>query len=348
MLGLSVSTFLAVLLIMRFKEIARFTALTGHLSKTALFTAYQFPLILPIAIPISALIASLLLFQRLSRSFELMAFRACGLSFFHILAPLLFASAILCVANFSICSEIAPFCRRESKLMLYRETSSNPLLLLQRRQLVKLKRAYLKMSTEEEGVSAKNVFIIGHNERNNRLCLLHAHRLAMQEDRLAGSNVAIVSHLSGQEGAFDPLIVENQTSMSTPAPILSQFLKKNHPQLETTSLPLRALILQNNSAKAKAATKALVEILRRLSLSFAVFTFTLLGCAYGIEQGRSPGKRHLLVALLLTLTVLTSYLLGKEFKLLPRLASIALLAPHPFIWLMSVRRLKRLAQGCDR
>ena len=89
---LSVCTFIAVLLVSRFKEIARFAALSSDSLKTALFVVYQFPLILPMAIPISALIASLLLFQRLSRGSELTALRASGLSLRSILTPLLFTS----------------------------------------------------------------------------------------------------------------------------------------------------------------------------------------------------------------------------------------------------------------
>ena len=63
---------------LRFKDIARFAALSADGVKTGLFVLYQFPHILPIAIPISALIASFLLFQRLSKTYELTALRASG------------------------------------------------------------------------------------------------------------------------------------------------------------------------------------------------------------------------------------------------------------------------------
>lgn len=342
---LSVATFLAVLIITRFKEIARFTALSGDWGKTALFTFYQFPSILPIAIPISALIASFLLFQRLSRSHELMALRACGFSLRSVLAPLLFISALFAIANFSMCAEIAPFCRRESKAMLFRETSANPLLLLQRQQLVRIKHAYLNMEIEKEGLSAKNVVIIAHNESNKRLALLQARELSVKGEELLGRDVAIVSHLESSSNEFDPLVIENQASMSTAAPILSEFLKKNRPRLEANALPLRILILRAELASPKLASSALVEILRRFSLSLAVFSFTFLGCAFGIENGRIANKRSLGVALALTLTVLVSYLMGKELKAFPILATMAFLLPHPLIWVSSIWRLKQMARG---
>jgi lipopolysaccharide export system permease protein len=144
---------------------------------------------------------------------------------------------------------------------------------------------------------------------------------------------------------FDPLIIENQASMSTAAPILSEFLKKNRPRLEASALPLRMLILRTQLEEKKLASSALVEILRRFSLSLSVFSFTFLGCAFGMENGRTASKKSLWFALALTLTVLISYLMGKELKTFPILATMAFLLPHPLIWLSSVWRLRRIAYG---
>ena len=343
---LSVCTFIAILLVSRFKEIARFTALSGDWLKTALFTLYQIPLILPMAIPISALIGSLLLFQRMSRTFELTALRSAGVSLSSILTPLLFASSLLTLFNCSANAEIAPYCRRESKTLLYRETSANPLLLLQRQNLVRVKHAYLNMKIQDEGKAAKDLILIAHNESNQRLTLLSARKLRIKGTKLLGQDVAILSHLhSEKEDSFDPLIIENQTSMSTAAPVLSAALKKNRPRLEANALGLRMLRLRNQEG-GKLACRAFVEILRRVTLSLAVFSFTLLGCAFGIEQGRSPSKKNLLIALGFTLTVLVSYLLGKELKNFPPIAAaLAFLLPHPLIWTASAIKLRRVARG---
>jgi lipopolysaccharide export system permease protein len=343
---LSVSTFIAILLVSRFKEIARFTALSGDWMKTAFFVVYQIPLILPIAIPVSALIASLLLFQRLSRTFELTALRASGISLTSILTPILYVASLLTLFSFTMNAAISPFCRRESKAILYRETSANPLLLLQRQNLVKVKHAYINMNVQDEGKAAKDFVLIAHNESNQRLNLISARKLRIAGAKLLGYDVAIVSHLhSEREDSFDPLVIENQTSMSTAAPVLSSALKKNRPRLESNALGLRMLRLRMKES-GKQAQGALVEILRRLTLSLAVFSFTLLGCAFGIEQGRNPSKTNLLIALGFTLTVLISYLLGKELKAFPPIAAmIAFLLPHPIIWIASSIQLHRAARG---
>lgn len=342
---LSVCTFIAVLLVSRFKEIARFAALSADWLKTGLFTVYQIPHILPLAIPISSLIAAILLFQRLSRTFELTALRASGQSLSSLLTPVLFTSLFFSICNFSLCGEISPFCRRESKALFFQETSANPLLLLQRHHLVKLKHAYVDMKIKEEGKTAKDLILIAHNESNQRLSLLSARKLQIAADKLHGHAVSIISHLhSDREDFFDPLILENQTSMSTAAPVLSAALKKSRPKLESNALNLRMLRIRMQG-EGKEACAAHVEFLRRMTLSLAVFSFTFLGCVFGMEQGRTPTKKGIITAFSFTLTVLVSYFLGKELKNAPLFATLAFLFPHPIIWLASFIQLKRVTKG---
>ncbi len=293
---------------------------------------------MPIVIPISALIASLLLFQRLSRTFELTAFRASGLSLFKILAPLLLCSFLFTVFNFSICAGIAPFCRREGKTLLFHETSQNPLLLLQRQKLVQIKHAYLNMEVKDDETT-KDLLLIAHNESNHRLNLLSARKLRVAKKKLIGEDLAIISYLNCEKG-FDTLIIENQTSMSTEASFLSSALKKKRPHLDISSLNLKMLRLCKKTKQAR------IEILRRITLSLAAFSFTLLGCTFGIEEGRNPSKRkNLLFALLLTLSVLISYLLGRGLKNFPLISTLAFLLPHPFIWFCSILHLYRISRG---
>lgn len=304
---------------------------------TGLYILYHIPTILPIAIPISALIASLLLFQRISRSFELTALRASGLSLKKIIAPPLAASLLLSVVNFVICAEIAPFCRREGKAMIYHETSPNPLLLLQRQKLVKIKKTYLDMEVKDDE-TIKDLTLIVPNESTERLSLLSARKLWIEKDELIGKDLAIISYLKAEPG-FDNLIIENQSHMSTSAPLLSATLKKSRPRLDINALSLKMLRFHTKPKQAH------IEMLRRISLSMAAFSFTILGCAFGIEEGRNPSKKNLLYALLLTLSVLMSYLLGKEVKNFHGFSILAFLFPHPFIWLCSSIHLTRIAKG---
>jgi lipopolysaccharide export system permease protein len=213
-------------------------------------------------------------------------------------------------------------------MLLYCETSQNPLVLLQRQKLVKIKHAYLNMKVKNEETT-KDLVLIFHNNSNQRLNLLLAKKLRVSGDELLGEDLSIVSYLNADQG-FDPLIIENQSSMTTAAPLLSAALKRNRPRLDINSLDLKMLQIKASGR---------VEIFRRLSLSLAVFSFTLIGCAFGIEQGRQASRRNLFAALLLTLLVLVSYLLGKGIK------EFLILGTHPFTWGCSLWRLRRISRG---
>jgi len=297
------------------------------------------------AIPISALIASLLLFQRLSRSNELTALRASGLSLFSLLAPLFFISSLFSFLNFSICAEVAPFCKREARTLLYKETSENPLLLLQRQQLTKMKNIYIDMKIKNESTAAKDFTLVIYNERNQRLNLIAAQQLTMSEGQLKGAHLSLISHLdSEKEEGFDILAIENQTSMTTEAPALSAAMKKNRPRLETGALGLKMLRIKSLEGK-KASRSADVEIMRRISLALSVFTFTFLGSVFGIEQGRLASRKNLLIALGLTLMSLLGYLLGKEMKSSPFIGLFLFFSPHLFIWFASALKIRSLSRG---
>jgi lipopolysaccharide export system permease protein len=340
--SLSVTAFIAVLIVARFKEIARFTALSGEWAITGLFIVYQIPAILPIAIPVSALIASFFLFQRLSRTSELTALRSAGIGLRSLLAPILLCSLLLALAHFSICAAIAPYCRREGKTLIYQETSQNPLVLLKRRSLVKIKHAYLGMNVKDDETT-KDLTLIIHNEANQRLNLLSARKLRIEGEKLIGGDLAIISYLPAEEG-FDSLIIENQSSMSTFAPLLSVALKRNRPRIDANALEIKMLRIRAQE-QGKKAGPARIEILRRLFLSFSVFSFTLLGCAFGIETGRNPSRQALYKALVLAMALLICYLLGKGLKNHFWLSIIAFLLPHPLVWLSSCLRLQRIAKG---
>ena len=344
---LSVASFVGVLFVLRFKDIARFAALSADGVKTALFVLYQFPHILPIAIPISALIASFLLFQRLSSTYELTALRASGLGWAGLMTPLLAAALGICLLNFSICAELAPYCRRESKTLLYRKTAMNPLLLLQRQQLLRVKNTYLNLKIKNEGQSAKNFVCISYNDSTERLHLVHIKHLEILGDELIGRHAAILSHLpSEQREEFDCSLLENQESLTTSAPLLTSALKGRRPTAEPNALNLKQLNLQRTEIRGKKkAQLAWIEMLRRYSLSAAALSFTLLGCAFGVQTGRSPSRKALGQACIWTALVFASYLLGKSLKSVPFLAMLALLAPHPLLWAASLHRFRKISRG---
>jgi lipopolysaccharide export system permease protein len=128
--------FIIILFTMRLDEIAHFITLGASGLYLLLFTLYQIPYILPIAIPISSLISTILLIQRLSKDHELTALRASAIAIRSILAPILLAAAFLSVLNFYIVSEIATSSHLASGVLKTELRSINPLLILNNKHLM--------------------------------------------------------------------------------------------------------------------------------------------------------------------------------------------------------------------
>lgn len=344
---LCVSAFIGVLLVLRFQEIAKFATSSTPKLDIILFALFQIPYILPIAIPISCLIAGMLLFQKLSATHELTALRTCGLGIKQIMTPLLFSGFLLMLVNFTIASEIAPRCRGISKALIYNAASANPLFLLQRESLVKLKNAYFDMRALKAGQYAEDVLIVVKNTSSDRLAVISAKELALKGDLLKGSQVSIISSVDPKIEGFDHLVIENQAEMDTQAANLSQFTQSADWIASYDYMPVRMILARDMIKKKKLSYSAQIEISRRLSISLAAFTFTVIGLAFGIQISRNRSKKGILWALFLASSFLICFISAKSFRHSPTLSTLMYLLPHPIILLFSLRSLKSIREGIE-
>lgn len=339
--------FIFVLLVSRFKEIGKFTALSNSFFNIILYILYQIPHILPIAIPISALIASIFVFYSLSRSHELTALRMSSLSFTQIIAPILFVSFFISLINLYMASEVTPHCRKMSRKLLYEKSSFNPILLLQRKNLSRLKHVYIDMKCSSPK-EARDVLCVGLNKETNRLNLLYVKKLNIERDLLKGENITLISHTPTNKKGQDTLIVENQDKMTTPAKGLTQMMKSNTNQEKKLALASMSNILYRARHAENIISKAFVEICRRIALGFSAFTFTLLGASFSIHISRVPSKKPIVFASILALTILVSFSIGKAINSLSLYAAFMLyLLPQLGIIYFSKKALSLSTKGVE-
>jgi lipopolysaccharide export system permease protein len=349
-LGLCVSGFIGVLLVMRFQEIARFASSGAPKLTIFLFTLYLIPLILGYAIPISCLIAAILLFQKLSHSHELTALRAAGLGIKPIIYPLILAGFLLSLINFTIMCEISPRARTLSKELIYESTALNPLVLLQKDTMIKLKDVAIDMKSLEAGRRAKDVIAIINNRSNGRLGLMIAKELSLEKETLSGKEVSLISSVdANKEGIyFDHLVIENQRTMSTHAANLSRFIQNADWLTNDDYLNLRMLLAKETlQFKGGGIHRTHEEIVRRFSISFAAFTFTLIGIAFGMEISRNRSKKGMFWAIGLAIFFLICFMSAKSLRHTPALSICVYLLPHPVIILLTIRPFKRIAGGLE-
>lgn len=339
---LTLSGLITVLFVMRFKDIAEFACLNAGGSSIFLFSLYQIVYVLPEALPISSVIAAMLLFQKMSHSQELTALRAAGLGLKPILFPLLLAGVLLSLLNFTIVSEIAPRTRFFAKELSYKMTASNPFFLVNKISEGRLPNTYIDMHALKGGKKAKDVLLIMNNRSNGRLGVMTAKELSLEGEELTGKDVSIISSVDSKIEDFDHLVIENQHAMTTKASNLSQLLRDADWHMGIEYLPLR-MVLAKMRIKNTAATG--LEIARRLSISLTPLLFTLLGAAFGMEIGRKEGKRGILWAVALSAFYLCCFVGAKSLKSHPLAAWLAYFLPYPILILLSIRSLKGISRG---
>jgi lipopolysaccharide export system permease protein len=346
---LCMASFIAALFVMRFKEIAEFATLNSDGLSIFLFSLYQLPYVLPVAIPVSCVIASMLLFQKMSHHQELTALRAAGVSLRTLLYPLFLAGLLLSILNFTIVAEIGPRCRFYSKELTYQMTSNNPFYIFNKITDGKLTNAYVEIRTLRGGQKAKDVLLILNNQQQQRLGLMTAEELSIEGSDLKGKGVSIISSIdSTMQDNYDHLVIENQESMSTQASSLSNLLHDAKWHMRPEYLNFKELILRLAGTHKKFWTNGnALEMARRLSLAFTPLFFTLLGSAFGMEIGRQRTKKGILRAMLLTALYLTAFIGAKSMKHFPIAAWILYFFPFVVIAFFSLRSLKRVSRGLE-
>jgi lipopolysaccharide export system permease protein len=360
---LCVVAFVVFLLVMRMKETAEFAALGAPFYQLLLYALHQIPFILPIAIPISCLISSLLLMQRLSHSQELVALRSCGYSLKQILTPILTGAVCLSFLNFYLISEVSPSSLLATKKMIQNLSTNNPLLLLQNSQFLKFKDIYIQIDPLEHAQTAHHAFFFTKEKKSSRINLFYANSLEVLQGKIKGNEVSLIFHLPTDDSAFDHLIIDNHHASYTPVDEFIQLLKDNRFRIPYDHLQLSLLLIQKESIEKQLSqidglsqkeiknlkmyeSKCYYEVMKRFSLGFAPLTFTLLGSAYGINLGRSRARRNIFIVMGFAVLSCTAFFLAKSSQSL-WFPGAMLFAPQFLMICTSIWYLNRCSKGVE-
>ncbi|CAF23361.1 LptF/LptG family permease [Candidatus Protochlamydia amoebophila] len=363
-----VFAFISILLTMRLDEIANFAALGAPISYILLFAFYQIPYILPIALPLSCLIASLIFVQRLSNTHELTALRACGFALKDLLAPILLTAAFLTIFNFWIVSEVATQTHLQTNILKSELRSINPLLLLNNKHLMRLKGLYFdSLGPSRVGEMATDAVFAIPSQHHQRINLFIAKQLKASSSIFTAQGATLLTTTSlNQENTFDDLLIENMKKSTTHVEDFSQILQKkvwtvNNDYLKLPLLLIRAQEQKQALRQAKLENKkpvivkdlkgqfhkSLSEIAKRSSIAFAVISFTLMGTAFGMNISRQRKHKNLLIVIILTTFYLTTFFLAKGLDQQFYLSFALYLLPLILIDIISLWTLNRISNGIE-
>ena len=354
--------FIAILLTMRLDEIAHFAALGAPFNCILIFTYHQIPYILPIAIPLSCLIASLIIVQRMSNLHEVSALRASGFSFRDIFTPLWIAAFFLALINFWIVSEVATFTHSQNNQLKTELRSINPLLILHNKHLMRLKGFYFEsLGSSKVGESASDAILALPNVKQRRLNLLIAKKMTANAKKFSGEKISLITIREGE--SFDGLIIENMKKASTNVNSFAGTLKKKIASFndDYLQMPLLLARIREEIKEIKNAAeignkekflslkvefnKSVSEIVKRFSIALAVITFTIMGTSLGISIGRKKSYFSLSLTIGFTALFLASFFMAKSNDRVILLSSLLYLVPHVIITFVSFFVIRRMTNG---
>ena len=344
---LSVSAFVAVLLVIRFQEIALFASSGATLKYIGLFALYQVPYILPVAIPVSCLIAAITLFQRMSDSKELTALRASGIGLKDICYPLFLASFLVSILNFTITSEITPASKTRAKALVYRIVNENPLLVMQKDSILNWKNAEFDLKNLKMGQKAEEVICIMRQASSERIGLFTAKELSIDKNVVSGKGLSVISTAPSATRGFDHLVIENQRSMKASKEEAAARLLNANWFAKEDLLRFRDIVRRWTREKGGFRSKTFLEIIRRVSLGFCPLTFTFIGIAFGTSIGRERKKSSVLYALAMATFVIICFVASKTLYRSPWMALLLYTIPQPVALFASLKTLSRASKGVE-
>jgi lipopolysaccharide export system permease protein len=94
------------------------------------FLLYTSATLVPLAIPLAVLLASLMTFGNLAENLELLAFKSSGISLFRIMTPVIVLSALISVGAFFFSNHILPYSNLKMRSLLYDIQQQRPELTI--------------------------------------------------------------------------------------------------------------------------------------------------------------------------------------------------------------------------
>lgn len=269
------------------------------------FIGYLLPFLLSYSLPWSVLVATLLIFGRLSADHELIAIRSCGISMGHVIAPFMIIAMLFTAISVYINGEIAPRCQTAARNLFTNFALENPYAIFETDHFVDQLPGFTIYVTRKdknrmEGINIYQLSPTGFPLRNIRAEWGELNR----PDTLSNELVLTLNNVRMEER--DPNNLESLSAIQYGRNFqqyefrfsLEQIVREkeeNKSIMEYTFSDLfRELLFVPEPRYSQGFV--LVEMHKRLSLPFACFTFVLVGIPLGIRMQRSEKSIGILVS----------------------------------------------------
>ncbi len=273
----------------------------------------SFPFLLQYTVPMSVMTTTLLLFTRLSMDGELTAMKACGLSLWQIIAPVILLSVIVSFFAIYLTNFLSPRSRYAQRITLSHFADEDPVALLEEGRFVSdfpdhMIRVGRKRGNEVTDLTIYTLTPSGQVKMNLRArsgtLIVDRQkkelRIEMRDVRMEQPDL---------DAPLDPSRMRSQTAAFYSKRVDLEALFKDQPVkkklTDYTLLELTAAIRDVPSHfdkvkpedRAKELMKLMIEANTRMATALSCFAFTLLGIPLGIRSRRRENSIGVLISL---------------------------------------------------
>ena len=275
--------------------------------------AYNIPYMLMFTIPISVLTGVLLLFGRLSFDGELTAMKACGLSIWQVISPVVLISIILSMVCVSITATIAPLCRHAVRKVMVQLGSEDPINLLEAGRFVRDFPGLMVYVGSRSGNKVADVVVYEmgpdgplrnvraktgeiHTDKEERAIFIDLYDVRIdQREKSKKGEEAKTQYINAEHypvkldfAAMTQRKPRQKVSDMTISELVMAVrdIKSRYPELDDSDMQRQRMNL-------------VVEANKRLALSLSCFAFTLLGIPLGMRSKRKESSVGIGLSLLL-------------------------------------------------
>ena len=279
------------------------------------FFFQNMPYVLSASMPISTLFAALLLFGRLSMDSEIVAMKACGLSLWRLVAPLIFLSVLFSGICIYINCEVAPQAKYASKKLLRSAGVDEPINLLEEGRFIDDFPGLMVYVGRKNGTVVKDIVVYELNDVGGICRSIRAKRGDIEADN--ENKVLTVKLYEGrmeEPDADDPHDISK--TLYTPFDYVQipldfkEMFKEDKVRRKRKHMTITQLIsgvrnmkrdypmLSEDDLKVE-KSRMIVEANRRVSTALACFTFMLIGIPLGVKSHRKETSVGMVMSLLI-------------------------------------------------
>jgi lipopolysaccharide export system permease protein len=290
----------------------------------------QLPYFMTLAFPMAVLLACLQCFARLSGDGELTALRACGVSFYRLMVPVLLFGLLVTGLTFGFNERLVPMTQHQAKQLLTSPLGKKQLGFQERNIFYQeygkdweVKRFFYAQRFDGEAMKGLTILDFTQPKRKQVIAAESATWNAADNTWtfLNGAVYALTA-----DGSTQHVLEFEQQHLRLPRDPLDLTDSSRKPEEMTITQTQQYLAVIQHTGKTRQIRKVEIQLQRKYALPVIAIPFGLIGSPLGASRRRSPSSRGFGLSVLIALGQYLGFFLTNAW------GELGLLSPWTAAW----------------